>query len=403
MAQPLPSHNDRFDVGVVGAGCNGATAALALARAGFSCVCLGAYERAGRGRTVALFGRSLDLLRRLGVWEKAESFAAPLRALRLVDDTVSLFAPRPIEFYSREIGLEAFGWNIENLILINLLAAEIDARPEIARRPGRLARLRFAADAARLVDEAGDTFEASLIVGADGRDSPTRKAAGLAVRSHRYGQSSLTLTLTHARPHDDVSTEFHTREGPFTLVPLPPTATAANRSSLVWVMGQASGERRRAMDDEALAREIERQSRGLLGTIRIEGERGIFPLARQYAPRLTATRVALIGDAAHVFPPIGAQGLNLGLRDVEDLVGVASSARERGDDIGANATLAAYAQSRFADIAERMIAVNGLNLSLLADSAPIDALRGFGLAALGSLAPLRRFVMREGLSPQWAR
>ncbi len=207
------------------------------------------------------------------------------------------------------------------------------------------------------------------------------------------------MLLQHTRPHEDVSTEFHTRQGPFTLVPLPPAAGAPHRSSLVWVMSEAEAARRGALDDAALAEEIERQARAMFGAMRIEGARGIFPLARQSVASLTAVRLALVGDAAHAFPPIGAQGLNLGLRDVADMI----AATEKAADIGDAATLKRYAQSRRLDVDLRSAVVNGLNQALLAPYAPIDALRGFGLAALGHIGPLRRIAMREGLAPSFRR
>jgi len=209
--------------------------------------------------------------------------------------------------------------------------------------------------------------------------------------------------VTHSRPHDDYSTEFHTRRGPFTLVPLPASPQARCRSSLVWVMAQAEAERRAALDDEALAGEIETQAHSMLGAMRVEGERGIFPMARQAVSQLVAPRLALVGDAAHAFPPIGAQGLNLGLRDVRAIIDAARAAAAAGEDIGGAAALQAYARARRPDIALRTAAVDGLNRSLLADFAPIDAARGAGLAALAAIGPLRRFVMREGVSPRLGR
>jgi 2-octaprenyl-6-methoxyphenol hydroxylase len=163
-------------------------------------------------------------------------------------------------------------------------------------------------------------------------------------------------------------------------------------------MSDAEAARRAALDDSALAAEIERQARSLLGAMRIEGERGLFPLARQSVGRFVATRLALVGDAAHAFPPIGAQGLNLGLRDVKALI----AATLAGDDVGAADALERYGARRAADVAFRTAAVAGLNRSLLADCAPVDLARGLGLAALGAIGPLRRLTMREGVAPLFA-
>jgi 2-octaprenyl-6-methoxyphenol hydroxylase len=394
-----PSTAENCDVFVVGAGLAGASAAIGFARAGFSVISCGAVDRLARGRTVALLGRSVDLLEELGVWGEVEKSASPLRSLRIVDDTGSLLAARPVEFHAREINSEAFGWNIPNARLADILARPLAASANLARVETNVESFDFSGEYAVIGASDGRRFGARLVIGADGRDSSARKAAGIDSRLHRYAQSALTMFLTHTRPHDDFSTEFHTRQGPFTLVPLPGADEAPFRSSLVWVMSEAEARRRAAIDDEALACEIEDRAHGLLGAIRIEPGRGAFPTVRQSAARLTATRLALVGDAGHAFPPIGAQGLNLGLRDVMGLLDAARAARAERADIGGEVALAGYAASRRADIAFRTLAVDGLNRSLLADFASVDALRGLGLTALRHIGPLRRLVMREGVAP----
>jgi len=386
------------DVFVVGAGLAGLAAAIGFSRAGRRVISAGATERLGQGRTVALLGPSVDFLDQLGVWPAVESRAAPMRGLRIVDDTGSLFAPPPVEFRAREIGRDAFGWNVENSALADALEAAAAAQPDLIRVTTNVAGFDFATGRATLTLADGRVFAAALVVGADGRASPSRRAAGIAVYVRRYPQSALTVVLAHARPHDDVSTEFHTRQGPFTLVPLPAAPGALHRSSLVWTMSEAEAKRRAALDGAALAAEIERQARSLLGAMRIEGERGIVPLARQSVSRPAATRLALVGDAAHAFPPIGAQGLNLGLRDVKALI----AATRASDDVGADDALDRYAARRAADVAFRTAAVAGLNRSLLADCAPVDLARGLGLAALGAIGPLRRLTMRAGVAPLFA-
>jgi 2-octaprenyl-6-methoxyphenol hydroxylase len=396
MAADAPSTPKTFDVVVVGAGLAGLAAALGFLRAGFAVACIGPREHSAPGRTVALFGRSLDILERLGVLPAIESAGAPLRVMRLVDDTGSLFAPRPAEFRCSEIGRDSFGLNIENAVLAPIL---IQALGDAPRFETEVEGFAFGGDAARLTTADGRDLQAKLVVAADGRASPTRKSAGIDMSQRRFDQVALTLTLRHTRPHDDVSTEFHTREGPFTLVPLPPAAGAPHRSSLVWLMSETSAARRRALDDKALAEEIRRRSGAMLGEIEIEGARGGFPMTVQRVAGLTARRLALVSDAAHAFPPIGAQGLNLGLRDVEAIVKTAEHARDEGADIGGEAALARYAAARRPDIAMRTLGVGLLNGALLSPFPAIDAARGLGLSALANFGPLRRAAMREGINP----
>ena len=378
-----------FDVVVVGAGAVGLAAALAFSRGGFSTALVGPAPGRRDGRTAALLEGSLAFLRGLGIGPMLEQRSQPLRTLRLVDDTASLFRPPPVEFRAAEIGLQAFGRNIENASLVELLASAVRADPQVAW----FEELAVGLSGAEFdtVGLAGDrTISASLVVAADGRGSPLRAAAGLEARETRYPQVALTTILRHSRDHRDVSTEFHTGSGPFTLVPLP-----GRRSSLVWVNRGSVAECLAALDDAGLARAIETHSHGILGRVEIDGPRGAVPLSTLRVTRLHAGRLVLAGEAAHAIPPIGAQGLNLGFADVALLVDLAKEARRSG--LGAAPLGARYESARSSDVGLRTLAVDGLNRALLSGLLPIDAARGFGLGLLARIGPLRRAVMRAGL------
>jgi 2-octaprenyl-6-methoxyphenol hydroxylase len=386
----LGHDGNRFDVAVVGAGAAGLAAALAFAREGFATMLAGPLDARADGRTVALMSGSVKFLKALGVWESIVADAAPLQTMQLIDDTASLFRPPPVSFHSTEIGLEAFGWNIENRLLVQHLAAAARREPHLVLTEG-MARPE---DGNRLTLPGDEIVTADLIVAADGRNSALRERAGIRTRSWSYPQAAVTTILAHGRDHRETSTEFHTREGPFTLVPLP-----GRRSSLVWVMNPHKAKSLAGLDDGALASMIERQAQSMLGSMTIAAPRGMFPMTGLSVVQYQAAGLALVGEAAHVFPPIGAQGLNLGFRDVAALLDAVVDGREAGLSAGSPENLAIYQRGRDLDVRLRTAAVDGLNRTLLTDILPADFLRGAGLLALSAIRPLRRTLMREGVQP----
>ncbi|AMJ60136.1 UbiH/UbiF family hydroxylase [Bosea sp. PAMC 26642] len=384
----------QVEIAIVGAGAVGLAAALALAGEGRRVAVLGPIGAARDGRTVALLDGSWRLLGELGLGEALLAVAAPLSVMRLVDDTGSLFRQPPVEFRASEVGLDAFGWNVENAVLVEALAAEAKRNPLISFIPHLVADIAADEEGVTLSGEGFTPVRAKLVVGADGRRSQVRVAAGIGAREWRYPQVALTGLFSHRREHGEVSTEFHTRKGPCTLVPLP-----GRRSSLVWLLDPAEADQVAALDDVAFARRVERQTHSLLGAMTLDGPRGRVPMGGLSVERFAAPRMALIGEAAHVFPPIGAQGLNLGLRDV---VALREALREI-DDPGEEAAMSRYDSARHTDVRLRTGAVDALNRTLLTDLLPADLLRGAGLLALSRIGPLRRLVMRQGLAGGTAR
>lgn len=384
-------HNDKARILIAGSGPAGLIAALGFAQAGFQVTLVGPEASTTDGRTTALMNPALKVLERLGVLAELKPQAAALKVMRIVDATRRLIRSPTVTFRASEIGEEKFGLNLPNNALIPILAKAASAHGSIHWLKSTVESWSLDADQARARLADGGEVSASLAVAADGRLSPAREAAGIRAFARPYPQSALVLNFGHRSDHGFVSTEFHTETGPFTQVPLP-----GRRSSLVWVVKPETAQELAALDDATLSERIEQQMQSVLGRVSVEPGRQIYPLSAASPARFAQNRVALVGEAAHVFPPIGAQGLNLGIRDIDDLIGIASE--NRGDP-GASKSLAAYDTRRRPDIWARSGAVNLLNLSLLSDMLPAQLARSAGLNALGSFAPLRAFFMREGLRP----
>jgi 2-octaprenyl-6-methoxyphenol hydroxylase len=384
------------DVAVIGGGPAGLAAAIAIAQTGAKTVLIARRAPYADNRTTALLGGSVDFLQALNVWPRCKEGAAPLQAMRLVDDTGRLIRAPEVRFSSDEIGLEAFGYNIENRLLTTALEA----------RATELAELTWFDDEADTVipqdaDAAirtgrGKSISARLVAGADGRHSLCRQAAGIEVRRRDLHQAALTFNVSHSRPHRNISTEFHTSQGPCVFVPLP-----GDRCSVVWVASPKEAERLMALADGELSEAAEKQSHSILGRIAVEPGRHLFPLAIEHIRQFARHRVALVGEAAHVIPPIGAQGLNMGLRDAADLADIVREAMVSGEDPGSPQVLKRYDTARRTDVASRTFAIDIANRSLLSNLLPVQSLRAAGLHLIGSIGPLRRIAMREGLAPSW--
>jgi 2-octaprenyl-6-methoxyphenol hydroxylase len=393
----LTAPETQADILVAGAGAAGLSTAIALAQAGFSAVCAGHVDLGANGRTVALFEASLRFYKALGVWPHFRGKTAQLARITMVDATGARLPVPSVNFAASEIGLAAFGENIENCVLVEGLAEIASATGNLVLHEGMISDICFETAAVRATLTDGHCVTAKLVAAADGRKSFVRTQAGIGTRTWAYPQVAFTALLSHAKPHRNISTEFHTRSGPCTLVPLRPAPGRPNRSSLVWLMSAAEAERRGALPKPLLEQEIENQVDSLLGKIAIDGPSGFFPMAGMSANRLIGHRVALIGEAAHIFPPLAAQGLNLSLRDAAALVEALEDARSLGADVGSVQTLKAYEHARRSDIFLRTNGVDILNRSLLADLFPVDFLRGAGLLAFSIIGPLRRALMREGV------
>lgn len=381
-----------FEIAVVGGGLAGSIAALALARAGRKVALVTPAAEKPDERTTALMDQSIRFLERLGIWDDIAPSAAALSTMQIIDGTKRLLRAPTAQFKAQDVGIHAFGYNIPNRALTTVLDAAVTAETNVTRIDHAVQTLDYTDERVTITLADGAVLTVDFVIGADGRRSMTREAAGIGTRNWSYPQSAIVLNFSHRLPHGNVSTEFHTETGPFTQVPLPGT-----RSSLVWVVKPPEAQHLLALSVEDLSRQVEDRMQSILGKVTVEDTPQAWPLSGLMADRFGTGRLALIGEAAHAFPPIGAQGLNLSLRDIIAL-------QEQLAATGTERPIPADAGDRFhrrrrADIMSRTFGVDLLNRSLLSDFLPVQMLRAAGLQILTKAPPLRNLVMQEGVEP----
>lgn len=396
-----------IDIFVSGGGVAGLTAAIAFADAGFRTLCADpappVMDREAKGadlRTTAFLQPSQAFLERIGLWDRLAPHAMPLQVMRIVDAGGPAPEPRVAhDFDAADISDKPFGWNLPNWLLRREMVAHLATLPLAEFRPGTgTAHVLTRAEEARVTLSDGTRLRAKLIVGADGRHSPVREAAGIGVRTLRYGQKALAFAVTHPIPHDNVSTEIHRSGGPFTLVPLPDwtgeDGVARPSSAIVWMERGPEIKRLMSLAIPDFEAEMTARSAHLFGPLRLVSQRTVWPIISQVADRMEAERTALIAEAAHVVPPIGAQGLNMSLADLHTLLDLAVAHR---DDPGARPLLQRYARARHAEVLARVTGIDALNRASMVEAQGLRDMRMRALDAIYRVAPVRRVLMQTGL------
>lgn len=390
------------DILVSGGGVAGLTAAAAFGAAGFRVLCTDpappVTDRDADGadqRTTAFLQPSIPVLEGAGLWARLEPFAAPLQIMRIIDAGGPVAEPRLTkDFDAADLSDQPFGWNLPNWLLRREMVARLAELPNVTFLPGLATAhviTRQSEALATLSD--GSQVSARLIVAADGRTSLVRQAAGIPVKTIRYGQKALAFATTHPLPHHNVSTEVHRSGGPFTLVPLP-DRDGQPSSAVVWMERGPEVERLSALPVAEFEAEMNTRSCGILGPLTLVSRRTVWPIITQYATRMSAQRIALIAEAAHVVPPIGAQGLNMSLADLKTLLDLATA---RPDALGDTAMLDAYHRARHLEVMARVTGIDLLNRTSMLSAQPLRDLRAGALNAFYSLAPVRKTLMRAGL------
>ena len=395
------------DVCVVGAGPVGGALACRLASAGIATAVIDRAplppmeHPAFDGRAYAIASGSRILLEDAGLWQALGDAACPIRHIRVSDGRIGRPASRLfLQFEPDEDGV--FGWMVEARRLRIALNARLHALPALhAFAPAAASVERTAEGAiARIAD--GPEIETRLVVAAEGRDSPLRRAAGIPVTRLAYGQTGVVCAISHAKPHNGTALEHFLPSGPFAQLPMCASADAeaggaANVSAIVWTERTAIAERVLQHDDRRFSQEIARRLGDHLGALHVIGRRWRYPLSAMHAHRYFDTRLALIGDAAHTIHPIAGQGLNLGLRDAIALSGLLVEAAARGADVGAPDLLRRYQRLRRPDNLMMLAATDALDRLFSNDNPLLRLVRDVGIAAVHRAPPLKRLFMRQAM------
>ncbi len=388
------------EIVIAGGGVAGLSAAAAFGSVGYSVVIVDPAppitDEATEGadlRTTAFLQPARTMLESAGVWEALTPDAMPLQVMRIVDVSSEDGTPRvTADFNASDISDLPFGWNLPNWLIRRALIQRLATLETVDFRPGVGFKAMLARDTEVLVNLTDDTqVRAQMLIGADGRNSAVREAVGIGVKTTRYGQKALTFAVTHAAPHDNVSTEIHRSGGPFTLVPLP-DHKGQPCSAVVWMEDGPEAQRLAKLPEEAFCEAATARSAAIYGPLKLASRRMVWPIISQVANSLTTSRTALVAEAAHVMPPIGAQGLNTSLKDLACLLELANK-----HAVGSAPMLAAYQRQRHPDILLRAKGIDALNRASKAGSPLVQDLRVAGIKALYGIGPVRSGLMRLGL------
>ncbi len=391
-----------YDIVVSGGGIAGLAAAAAFGAEGYSVLCLDptppVTDRDAEGadlRTTAFLQPAQAFLEDIGLWARLADHAMPLQVMRIVDaGGVAPDARVTKAFNASDISDLPFGWNLPNWLLRREFLAHLQGLETVTFRAGLGTTSLFTREAeARVGLSDGSKLRCKLVIAADGRTSPMRKAAGIEVQTTRFGQKALAFAVTHPIPHENISTEIHRTGGPFTFVPLP-DLDGCPSSAIVWMEEGPKADALAALETEAFEEAMTTRSCNLFGPLRLASRRTVWPIISQHADRLSGERIALVAEAAHVVPPIGAQGLNMSLTDLSVLRDLA---RQADGDIGNRRMLDAYHQKRIVDIRARVAGITLLNRTSMLSAQPLRDIRAKGLEALYALKPVRKTLMQLGL------
>jgi 2-octaprenyl-6-methoxyphenol hydroxylase len=388
---------DRYDVIILGGGLVGLTLGIALARHRISAAVIDPADpdkmlsQGFDGRASAVASAPWRMLEAIGVGARLAGKGCPIATIRVQDGLspeALLFEPPADD--------GALGIMFENRDL--RLALDETARAAeglTLMRPARPVDVRRDLDGVTVKLADGRELAGGLLIGAEGRQSPTREAAGITVARWSYEHVAMIASIAHDKPHGNIAYEIFYPAGPFAILPLIDDAEGRHRSALVWTVDKGHAPAMLGLPDRAYQAEAEKRMGGMLGAVRMISPRSSYPLGFHHAARITDTRLALVGDAAHGIHPIAGQGVNLGYRDVAALVEVLVEGMRLGLDPGDAQLLARYQRWRSLDSFLVAATTDGLTRLFGVPGKPARAIRRFGLGAVQRLGPLKARFMAE--------
>jgi 2-octaprenyl-6-methoxyphenol hydroxylase len=391
-------------VAIVGGGLAGMTLAARLGQAGIDTVVIDRADPATLtdpgydARTTAISYGSRRILAESRLWDAVADRAEPILEVRVADGDAPFHLRLDHAEMAGESAGQPFGHIVENRDLRIAQFARIAALPTVRLvAPVSVADLAVDAGQATLRLSEGRAVRAELVVGADGRMSFVRRAAGIASSGRDYGQTGLVFALTHAELHGGVAVEHFRAAGPFAVLPMRDAADGGHRSAVVWIEKPAAAEALAGLPADRFEALLRPLIGDRLGRFALSGPRHLYPIALVHARRYTAPRTALIADAAHGIHPIAAQGLNLGLRDIAVLAPILIGRARCGLDLGAADPLSDYGYRRRPDNTATILATDALDRLFSNARPPLRLGRGLGLALVGRLPPVRRLIMRQAM------
>lgn len=387
------------DVVICGGGLSGLICSLALSNIGISSFCIDKSTNIKKKqidtRSTAYLRPSKEFLDNIGIWKHLSKNANPLKTLSIINSSSGFPYNNIIsetKFNAIEIFQDEFGWNINNNQTKKILFELVKKDKMINFEYDEIINIKEFDETLTVYLKNKKHINTKLLIGADGRNSFIRKNYNINADIDSLDQKAITFLIKHEYKHTDISYEIYKTGGPFTTVPL--KNDKLNTSAVVWVDNKKNIDNLLKLNKKEFNREVNKRSVNKLGDISVISELEIFPVSTQIADKLVDHRMILIGEAAHALPPIGAQGLNLTIKDIKEIYDLC---KKNPFGIGDGEMVSKFNIKRLIDIKIRSKSVNFLNKISESNQVLISKTRDFGLNFLAKVQPVKYLLMKFGL------